>query len=342
MFLILAVIPRLSSSLGTYSIGREGDGLQKGAQQPLPTEPLSFPAATATVTPSSSPPPDPLYFPYTIAATVFKENVSWLYDNFHGADIVLLTRENTSNPYNTPNVAFEAFPFVRFITMRYDDFPDHPVFFIHGPQHSWHVVGEGKTSPGDLAPIIRAANKSLPYLSINFQQWYDVSAVTYPSEYGNALYVWDKTGLLALLGPIPKHLVTSCCAQFMVSREAVHRLPKEVWVRIDAWLTAANFGPINDKEAAVALEHMWFYLFMGLGKSTDPDWSIEYEPTDLCEVLDCTIYKGPRTVRVPNPRVGAPPPVEGRRLMWAEQDFRGAEGGWGVGASNISTPFTLM
>jgi hypothetical protein len=122
----------------------------------------------------------------------------------------------------------------------------------------------------------------------------------------------------------------------MVSREAVHRLPKEAWMRIDAWLTAANFGLINDKAAAVALEHLWFYLFMGLGESTDPDWSIEYEPTDLCEVLDCTIYKGPRTVREPKPRAGALSP-KGRRLVLADREYAGD-----AGKAAPSTPFTSM
>ena len=75
MYFALAVVPRLASSSSAF-LG-------------------SF--VVASPSPSPSPTPDPLYFPYTIAATVFHDNTSWLYDNFHGAEIVLLTRDNESS-----------------------------------------------------------------------------------------------------------------------------------------------------------------------------------------------------------------------------------------------------
>jgi hypothetical protein len=78
---------------------------------------------------------------------------------------------------------------------------------------------------------------------------------------------WDIKGLFAsawtLFFPhetLPSAVTGPCCAQFAVSRAAVHRLPIDKYEQIRQWIWTLEYEQASMK-AGLVLEYMWHILF---------------------------------------------------------------------------------
>lgn len=60
------------------------------------------------------------------------------------------------------------------------------------------------------------------------------------------------------LGPLPPRIAAPCCAEFIVSREAVRRRPKEFYAAALEWIAASE---LHSKTIAISIEFIWHLIF---------------------------------------------------------------------------------
>lgn len=74
--------------------------------------------------------------------------------------------------------------------------------------------------------------------------------------------VWDMYFKPYLHTDAPKCVYTDCCAQFIVSREAIHKYPKSAYEQWYKFLLEdfKNYD-ISSWDSAVIFEHLWYILF---------------------------------------------------------------------------------
>lgn len=60
------------------------------------------------------------------------------------------------------------------------------------------------------------------------------------------------------LGPLPPRIAAPCCAEFIASRDAVRRQPKEFYAAALEWIAATELG---SKAIAISVEFVWHLIF---------------------------------------------------------------------------------
>ena len=167
----------------------------------------------------------------------------------------------------------EASSFLKFIIEYYDDLPRH-IAFVHGHEFADHQ----KLPFGIIEGIRRAKKHDFDYISLNARAHYNhlhnTSTARSDSNANNVVDAshwfshpghhflrrhWDSHFAGILGGDFPEHLGYMCCAQFVVSRRAIRRHPKEAYMRLYELVMDQTKG--TDYEAAVAIEFIWHILF---------------------------------------------------------------------------------
>jgi hypothetical protein len=159
---------------------------------------------------------------------------------------------------DTPNRGREASVYLRFIVDHYDNLPD-ATLFLHGHGDSWHTrylptivrhLDWGRDfsvvsyQPGEEA-LINAAEGE-PGTSLH-DEWADIAA-----HWGE---LWaEATGLAEPPGDIRFH----CCAQFLLSRDAIRRHPRAWYQKALDWVHGGEerfpHGRYGPAHAAILLE----------------------------------------------------------------------------------------
>lgn len=237
---------------------------------------------TLSVSPRQSASPRPLTV--HLAVPIWHENYSWVQsiaDAHPGWSLIPLTRDEPNNPHNVePNMGYEAGAWVRYIVRNWDNLPDR-VMFVHAHPTSWHTIGQ------DTAAVVHAVDTSLHWANLNLFYYYKIECCGKEDEwYGNIKRLYDGARLQEFLGPVQPFYASFCCAQFMVSRALIHSRPKALWERLNTFIFSGDYNGMSDKITAVAMEHIWAYLFLNT--------TVEPRVRDVCTVLDCTIYNGTR------------------------------------------------
>jgi hypothetical protein len=151
-----------------------------------------------------------------------------------------LPRHHPVHARLVPNTAFEASSYLTFIVDEYDNLPEVLVF-LHAHESSWHQTGK----IGDhLCAQLRAFVDGRPaYTSVN--SFTIDSFPEHPQELRTRMIVasgmWDAVlaptfGEVEALTTFEADSGPMCCAQFIVTRGTVQRLPREFYVRWLAWL----------------------------------------------------------------------------------------------------------
>ena len=151
-------------------------------------------------------------------------------------------RDHFVNNWTIPNVGLEVTSYLDFIIKRWDSLPDR-VVFLHGHEDSYH-----QRAGRPLLELIRDANPKYPYVSLN-NSWRCVNSELQMSGISDSL---AKFGITEL----PMRFITDSSAQFIVSREAIQRHPKEVY--------EALYKVPQDRTDATSVEMcMWTKMFTG-------------------------------------------------------------------------------
>lgn len=220
-----------------------------------------------------------------IVTAHYKEDLNWLLNSKH--PIVMCDKVGADpSPFSPDpkcslsfNKGREAGSFLKFIIEYYDALPKH-VAFIHGHEETYHQ----RLPFGILEAIDRAKKDKYGYISLNnllqvtgedfenTQFSIPVAKDTWVSEYGVWVHpliksAWDEYFKPMLGYECPKNMRYECCAQFIVSRDAILRHPKSAYEKLFKFVTDPDK---DDYKNGFVLEFTWHMIFG--------------EPPDMCDV----------------------------------------------------------
>ena len=159
-----------------------------------------------------------------------------------------------------------------YLTYMIDNYSALPPYaiFIHGHLESWH-------QHSDILSIIRnvrlPAVDRLGYVSLRCD-WYPSCPAELKLIHHDG-YVWGpgvhrqdaedaiSGGAWQAFFPgtsMPETVASQCCAQFVVTREAMRRNKKEDYIRMRQWILRTDL--IDDVSGRV-LEKLWAYIMTG-------------------------------------------------------------------------------
>mmetsp|Transcript_114372 Transcript_114372/g.180032 ORF Transcript_114372/g.180032 Transcript_114372/m.180032 type:complete len:360 (+) Transcript_114372:73-1152(+) len=197
----------------------------------------------------------------------YDEDVNWLKKLPENFDISVYQSKDPSVPHFVENVGNEASKYLSYIVDNYDSLPD-TVAFMQAGRMDWHdPVPKDVTMRGwdwdaararggiaflptaapcliedsDPAPVTeslpdvgRSSEREQRRKSVPTQEkCVDVVEHT-PPQMATVRSVWGEI-FESELGPLPKHWLTHCCAQFHVTREAIRQHPREFYERLLKW-----------------------------------------------------------------------------------------------------------
>lgn len=158
--------------------------------------------------------------------------------------------------FATPNKANEASSYLHFLASQYHQLPDSTIF-LQDHQSSLHSA--------NMVHILRQLRLDAhPYLPLNsiYMPFLE------PRDFCNVRKCIAASGLTHFINAstLPTHhmdVAFTCCAQFLVSREAVLSRPKEMYERLLQYtLAATDFGQRSDSFArGECLEVLWHVIF---------------------------------------------------------------------------------
>ncbi|KAH8664016.1 hypothetical protein BX600DRAFT_512091 [Xylariales sp. PMI_506] len=231
---------------------------------------------------SSSPSIDLAAYPYSpkskltvnlVVASIASDNISWT-DRLAipNLNIVRYVSDNQSASHHPPlPKGREALMYHTYFYDYYDNLPDISIL-IHADESPWHTDPELWSSM--LFTLSRlnldeVAKRGYVNLRVSWHDacpdWIDTTAtVKVSSKVEEPLMAG---AFRANFGPdvdVPRFLGSPCCSQFAVTRETVHRRPRNQYAKSMRWLIETD---MTDYIAGRTWEHMWSWLF-------------KYEPVD--------------------------------------------------------------
>lgn len=169
---------------------------------------------------------------------------------------------NCDVPVNKGN---EATSYLKYILNHYDNLPDY-IMFIHGHDNSYH---QKKT----IKELLKCAkNRNESFLSLNDTDfscddgWKNSlnAFIKYFTKFSN------NSNWMSLIDTSANRTVSDCCAQFIVSRNTIYRLPKEAYQALyDDLMSLPNiiilppdeFPEVSMVYPAMIIERMWSRIF---------------------------------------------------------------------------------
>lgn len=199
------------------------------------------------------------------------------------------------------NRGHESVTYLTFLIDNYDSIPQAGAVFIHGNRFQWHNDDPLYDNAASLAALnVPSALAATGYHNLRC----DWSAGTCPKDSGPAQGSFETT-LNSILQPWSARSVSDaampqafavlfggdeylkngkskglklgrseilraqCCAQFVVSRDSIHRHSREEYVALRQWLLDSygtssnpNAAPRDDRIAGRVLSYLWHILFI--------------------------------------------------------------------------------
>jgi hypothetical protein len=209
-----------------------------------------------------------------IVTSHYREDLNWLKNSPY--PVIVCTKEGADPSAlsiepkcKLPNKGREASAYLKFIIEFYDTLPQR-VAFIHGHETAWH-------QNTNILEMIERVRKDLQYVSLN-NMFYD------NRNMDNTIYVflkdmWEPHFKPYLNRDLPDRTFHDCCAQFVVTRNAIRSVRREAYAH---WLALLMESEDLEEDYAMgmAFEYAWHIIF-GL-----PD-VLESPSTYLNDVLMC-------------------------------------------------------
>lgn len=166
------------------------------------------------------------------------------------------------------NKGNEAMIYLSFIIDHYEDLP-WATIFMHGHLEAWHQEDNSVRILGGLNKVALARQG---YISLRCDWFPSCPDEIKPFEHDSVISgpEADTKGTEAaiagnwrLLFPgekLPEVIASPCCAQFVVTRQAIVRRPKADYERLRNWLLGSL---LEDNHSGRVMEKLWAYLFTG-------------------------------------------------------------------------------
>lgn len=204
------------------------------------------------------------------------ERVQWVHDrllNLQEPHIYIVDDPNTSLPHLARNHGREAAVYLTYIVQRYDKLPDI-TFFWHSDEVVWHnnlLMDFNSTisiNRMDRDNIVREG-----YVPSRCDQWpgcptwirYDPSLAEHrldPHRLENMFNPAVLSHMFPAETDFPPFFAGTCCSQFAVSRDAIHRHPVDVYQHLLDWVMDTDN---DDASSGRMFEYLWPYIFLGKG-----------------------------------------------------------------------------
>ncbi|KAK3347112.1 hypothetical protein B0T25DRAFT_553661 [Lasiosphaeria hispida] len=204
------------------------------------------------------------------------ENTSWVNQYLPGTwtRSIYVSDDPSANLTVPRNKGREAMVYLTHLIERYDTLATTTVFF-HANRFSWH------NDDPDYDALPMFANMKLDYVQDNgytslrcawavgcpiqvypYEQAgpvrYGSNSTDFPSN-ATAKEVFKQAFEEMMPGvKVPDAVGAGCCSQFAVSRERVHKRPKEDYLRLRTWLLETE---LDDELSGRVLEYMWHLIF---------------------------------------------------------------------------------
>jgi hypothetical protein len=215
-----------------------------------------------------------------------KEDTAWLLNHTASMNITLCTKVGCA-PSDFPaearcevpeNAGYEAVSFLSYIVAFYDELAEH-VAFIQAHKSTWHHTAPPSILRELLYTHEHNLTGGLDYVSLNNHHLFPIVAGADPQPFAPNGYIVDIWPLVfaeympagsAFAGPFPcpnnGTMLLDCCAQFVTTRDAIRRIPREGYVRWLHLIRDQAAGPRMMQHAyhdnfARNFEYLWHVLF---------------------------------------------------------------------------------
>jgi hypothetical protein len=190
--------------------------------------------------------------PLIIVAAHFSEDLDWLKKS--PFPVVVCSKHGAEDPAipadpkcTQANHGREASAYLKFIVEYYHELPER-IAFIHGHETAWH---QGL----DMREAIRRARTDLDYVGLNGTFYDDRDALN--PVYTEFKPIWDAYFKPYVHRELPERILHDCCAQFVVSRRAISRIP---WEAYRLWLDVL-LDAEDDYTMGTCFEYVWHVIF---------------------------------------------------------------------------------
>lgn len=209
----------------------------------------------------------------------YDEDVSWLKGLPAGMDVAVYQSKDPKGLHFVDNYGNEASKYLSYILDNYDDLPDFMTFVQAGRQDwhdplpkdttlahwRWDTAAErgGMAYLPTAAPCLVEDTVELPVAQALDaaeevqRQRPQCNGVTehHPKQMTTLLEVWEDV-FEQELGAMPHRWVSTCCAQFEVTREAVRRHPESFYRKLFDWVMVHDRSLIEaDNDGAMRRNH---------------------------------------------------------------------------------------
>lgn len=195
----------------------------------------------------------------------YNEDIGWTehIDKNRFRVIIVSKTKQDADIYIDVNKGFEASAYLRYMHDYYDQLPEHMVF-VHGQNTSWHHHRSLKHIINSLA----FEDEGIAYHNINspMPNTFVCDGVEVPD--GNHVIIaglqkWRSCidiFLPLVLDPQPTDFRCKICAQFVVSRDLIHRHSKDMYLN---WYEKLMSDTRDSKTLACVWEWSWCLVLTG-------------------------------------------------------------------------------
>ncbi|PYH72304.1 uncharacterized protein BO88DRAFT_423131 [Aspergillus vadensis CBS 113365] len=278
---ILFILLAIRSLSSQWEQATQVVGLGELATTPSPSPSVRFNVTRVHEEPAIRTPyaPKPHFVPglpkpsgttYTKTLVVPKtsdEDTSWMEVELPEWQTAIYAVDDPSAPLHPPkNKGHEVMVYLSYIIEHYDRLPD-VVAFMHSHQFAWH---NDDLFAGDAADLLRRLNPAWVvrqgYVNLRCTWSPGCPAWLHPGTLVEDQTKQEEVMLARAWGeifpddPIPEVLAQPCCAQFAVSRDRIHAIPRARFVYFRDWMLRTE---LSDYISGRIWEYLWHVVFTG-------------------------------------------------------------------------------
>ncbi|KAI9886179.1 MAG: E3 ubiquitin-protein ligase hrd1 [Watsoniomyces obsoletus] len=204
------------------------------------------------------------------------ENVTWLSEELPDLPTAIYVADDPTAPLHPPlNKGHEVMNYLTYIIDHYDNLPE-VIMFMHAHRYSYH---NNEIQELDAVRMLRDLNparvirEGYMNLRCGWGPWgcpaYLRPTSSTPDKYRLQEIIVAQWPLLFPYDDIPDILAQPCCAQFAVSRQRIHAIPRTRFVFYRDWLLRTD---LTDYYSGRIWEYLWQYIFTGKGEVCPEEW----------------------------------------------------------------------
>lgn len=202
-----------------------------------------------------------------IVSSHYNEDIEWLKDSI--VPVIICSKVNANNEcYVDQNKGREVSSYLKFIITFYNELPQH-IAFIHGHEKSWHQ----HYSKNIIDIIINCAKfKEYDFISLNNNI---IDDRTLENEIMKLIHnIWDDMFRPYLKRDPPIYIRNDCCAQFIVSREAIHSYSLDTY---KFWYDKI-METQDDFIMGKVFEYLWSVIYGDPDILTNDEYMMRFKP----------------------------------------------------------------